>query len=116
MAGSARSRVCSVRLRSFAWLPLPLVLASCVSITWSIRPRSERPSDLHSFLGAREAAVTGLIAGNEKHIDWAGQPGARTPISIVYIHGLQGSPREYASVIGRIAAAIHANVYYARLK
>ncbi len=74
------------------------------------------PADLDSYLAANEAAVEGVIPGAEKHIVWARAPGVQTPLSLVYIHGWQGSPLEYQPVFSQVASAVGANLYYARLK
>jgi esterase/lipase len=60
--------------------------------------------------------VPGVIQGDQKEIVWAGARGEKTPLSLVYIHGWQGSPRDYESVLGPVAKELGANIYYARLK
>ncbi len=113
---AAPARGARFALRAVLLLLVPFLFSACVSITWSIRQPAELPQDLDSYLASREAAVPGLIPGNEKHIAWAGAHGVKTPFSVVYIHGLQGSPVEYAAVIQRAAAEIGANVFFTRLK
>lgn len=96
-----------------------LILASCASAPYQPRPQEllpDSPAALDVWLADREDAVPGLIPGDQKRIAWAFAPGAATEFSIVYIHGLQGSPRDYASVIQEVAEKLGANVYYARLK
>ena len=96
-----------------------LILASCASAPYRPRPQEllpDSPAALEAWLADREDAVPGLIPGDQKRIARAFAPGAATEFSIVYIHGLQGSPRDYASVIQEEAEKLGANVYYARLK
>jgi len=98
---------------------LLLFLASCAGAPRAVPPPelpAGSPAALDAWLAARENAVPGLIPGDQKRIVWAGAPGAATELSIVYIHGLQGSPRDYASVIQEVAGRLGANVYFARLK
>src|SRR5271169_1323882 len=99
--------------RVFAALAV-LILASCVSTSYVVR-KAELPPDLDSWLAAKEASVAGVIPESQKAIAWAGELGAKTPFSIVYIHGWQGSSRDYAAVLQTVAAELGANVYYSRL-
>jgi pimeloyl-ACP methyl ester carboxylesterase len=73
------------------------------------------PPDLDSHLSLQESVVPGLIPDSRKAISWAGVPGARTPLSLVYVHGWQGSSRDYEAVLQRVASRLGANVYYSRL-
>ncbi len=100
--------------RSILVVSAVLSLASCVSISFTIR-RPDIPSDLDAWLAARESAVPGVIPGDEKSISWAAQKGAKTPIAIVYLHGWQGSPHDYDPVLQRMASALGANLFYQRL-
>ncbi len=99
-----------------AWVvPAALLLASCGDAPYG--PQAGRlPADLDAHLGSREAAATGIIEGDQKEIVWAGERGAKTPLAIVYMHGWQGSRREYASVFDAVARDLGANVFYTRLK
>ncbi|EAR52608.1 hypothetical protein OG2516_05853 [Oceanicola granulosus HTCC2516] len=62
-----------------------------------------------------EAAVEGLRDDCGKRIIWAGEPGARTPLVVVYVHGFSASPMELTPVPERIAAALGANLFMTRL-
>jgi len=97
---------------------LPLLLAACAASPSVVSPPEvpENPAALDAWLSARESAVPGLIPGDEKRIEWAGAPGVATEYAISYLHGFQGSPREYAAVIHAVAARLGANVFYQRLK
>lgn len=92
-----------------------MALASCVSTSYTVR-RSELPENLDEYLAVRESAVPGIIGGDQKEIIWAGARGAKTPLSLVYIHGWQGSPRDYEAVLGPVARQLGANIFYTRLK
>ncbi len=102
-------------LRLFLAALAVLVLASCVSTSYVVR-QAELPQDLDTWLAAKEASVPGVIPASQKEIAWAGERGVKTPYSIVYIHGWQGSSRDYAAVLQEVASELGANVYYSRLK
>ncbi|MDO9523928.1 MAG: alpha/beta fold hydrolase, partial [Gemmobacter sp.] len=61
------------------------------------------------------SVLNDLIPGTEKQIVWAGTAGARTPVSIVYLHGFSASSHEIRPVPEKVASAVGANLYYARL-
>jgi len=46
---------------------------------------------------------------------WAGERGAKTPLSIIYLHGYQGSPRDYSPVLERVGQRLGANIFFTRL-
>ncbi|MFN3642099.1 MAG: alpha/beta hydrolase [Gemmobacter sp.] len=71
--------------------------------------------DLDAWLAAREGVVPGIVPGVEKRIVWAGEPGARTPLAILYLHGFSATSEEIRPVPDRVAAALGANLYFARL-
>ena len=76
-------------------------------------------SDLTHLAGriaAREAAATPpVLDGCEARIVWAGDAATETDLAIVYIHGFSASPEEIRPVPDRVAAALGANIYFARL-
>ena len=72
-------------------------------------------ADLDAWLAEREAQVPGLRPGVEKRIVWAGTPGAKTPLSIVYLHGFSATSEEIRPVPDKVAEALGANLYFARL-
>ena len=70
---------------------------------------------LDAWLAAREASVDDLKADNEACVRWFAEPGERSAISIVYLHGFSASRREVSPLCERVADALGANVYFARL-
>ncbi len=71
---------------------------------------------LDAWLAAREAAVPGLRPGAAKQIVWADPASpAPTPVSIVYLHGFSASKAEIRPTPDRVAAALGANLHFARL-
>lgn len=73
------------------------------------------PADLDGYLDASERTFSDLVPGIEKQIKWAGAPGAKTPLAIVYLHGFSASAQELRPVPDRVAEALGANLYFARL-
>jgi alpha-beta hydrolase superfamily lysophospholipase len=73
-------------------------------------------ADLDAYLANAEAAVPNIRDGAQKRIVWAGAKGQKTPFSIVYLHGFSASSAEIRPVPERLAAALGANLYFARLK
>lgn len=71
--------------------------------------------DLDAFLAEQDAAVPDLREGAEQLIIWAGETGTKTPISVVYVHGYSADPQELRPVPERMAGALGANLYFARL-
>ncbi len=72
-------------------------------------------TDPAAWLAAREARIPALRPGNEKTIRWAGTPGHRSPLAVVYIHGFSASRQEISPVPERIAQGLGANLFATRL-
>lgn len=66
-------------------------------------------------LAAREAAIPDITPGTEARVIWAGEAETRTPVSILYLHGFSATSEEIRPVPDRVAAALGANLIYARL-
>lgn len=95
-----------------------------LATAWATSPREGWPGalpppapgdDLDDWLAAREALFDDLTPGTEKTIIWAGEPGARTDLAVIYIHGFSASRQEIAPVPERIAQALGANYFATRL-
>lgn len=72
---------------------------------------------LEAWLAEREDAVPDLRPQARKQIIWA-QPEApaRTPLSVVYLHGYSATRVETAPLADSVAQALGANLYYTRLR
>ncbi|TIX06411.1 MAG: alpha/beta hydrolase, partial [Mesorhizobium sp.] len=69
--------------------------------------------DPQAYLVRKEAAVSGIYDGLEKEIIWADpMVHARTPLSIVYIHGFSASKGEVRPLPDEVADQLDANLYY----
>ena len=111
-------------LRGLVLLLVGVVLA--LGAVWVVLPgeRIERPAafrdsalpdDLDGWLADAEASVPDLRADAAKRIVWAGAPGDRTDLALVFLHGFSASPLELDPVLARTAEALGANLFYQRL-
>jgi len=73
-------------------------------------------SDVETYLADSEARFDDIKPGAEKEIIWA-DPTARTPTqwAVVYIHGFSATKHELRPVPEKVAEALDANLYFARL-
>ncbi len=72
-------------------------------------------NDIDAALARAEAKVPNLRPGCEKRVLWADQPGQKTPVCIVYIHGFSASPEELRPLPDMIAKELGANIFFTRL-
>ena len=70
--------------------------------------------DIDAYLAMREGQFDDIIDGVEKQVIWAGEANAKTPLSIIYLHGFTASSKEVRPVPDRVAAALGANLYFTR--
>ena len=88
-------------------------VASDTSVTFD---EAALGSDPAAYVAASEAKVAAIRAGLAKEIVWAYPASrAKTPLSIVYIHGFSASKGEIRPVPDKVAAALGANLFYTRL-
>ena len=73
-------------------------------------------AELDAHLAAAEAALGDVTPGAEKRIVWAGAPGERTERVVLYLHGFSATHRDTAPLPARVAEALGANLYLARLR
>jgi alpha-beta hydrolase superfamily lysophospholipase len=72
--------------------------------------------DVEAYLADTEAAFDDIRADLGKQIVWADPEGrARTPLSIVYVHGFSASPGEIRPLPDIVARELGANLYLTRL-
>lgn len=74
------------------------------------------PSDMDGWLAASEGVVPNMRPGLQKQIIWADSTHAKTPISVVYVHGFSSSRFETSPFSDSIAVALGANLFYTRLR
>jgi alpha-beta hydrolase superfamily lysophospholipase len=71
---------------------------------------------LSAYLADREARFPDIVPGTEKRVVWAGEPEARTPVAVLYIHGFSATSEEIRPVPDRLAEALDANLVFTRLE
>ena len=57
------------------------------------------PVDLDSYLAASEAQFSDIVPNTEKTIIWASEPGQKTDIAVVYLHGFSATRQETAPLV-----------------
>lgn len=72
------------------------------------------PEDIDSYLQNSETAVGDVIPGTEKTIYWAEEPGVKTPLSVLYLHGFSATRQEAAPLAEIVADNLGANLFYTR--
>jgi len=73
------------------------------------------PADLDQYLAESEAKYPDIIPGAEKTIVWANAEKAKTPLSIIYLHGYSATRQETVPLSDELAAELGANLFYTRL-
>jgi pimeloyl-ACP methyl ester carboxylesterase len=98
-------------------LALAFVLGPRVAVDTTIRfDPSSIGDDPQGYVARKEAAVPGIRDGLEKEIVWADpMVHAKTPLSIVYIHGFSASKGEIRPLPDDVAEQLDANLFYTRL-
>lgn len=92
-----------------------------MTVWWNKDPditfdRAQLSDDLDAYLAASEAKVANIRPGLQKQIVWADPASkARTPYSIIYLHGFSASSGEIRPVPDLVARHLQANLYFARL-
>lgn len=88
------------------------------------RRRRRRPLDpalvpgaggIAAWLAQREADFPDILPGCEKRVLWAGAPGERSEMALVYLHGFSASGAELSPVTERLAERFGANLFLTRL-
>jgi pimeloyl-ACP methyl ester carboxylesterase len=110
-------RIVLAVLGLIAVLALAFALGPRVPVDTTIRfDPSVIGDDPQAYIARTEAAVPGIRDGLEKEIVWANpMVHAKTPLSIVYIHGFSASKGELRPLPDDVADALDANLFYTRL-
>jgi pimeloyl-ACP methyl ester carboxylesterase len=113
-----------MRRRILIWLLLVIAVAA---IAFLLGPRVAADTtvsfdaaaignDPQAYLAKEESKVPGIRPGLQKEIIWADPATrARTPLSLVYIHGFSASKGELRPLPDEIADALGANLFFTRL-
>ncbi|BAB47950.1 alpha/beta hydrolase [Mesorhizobium japonicum] len=110
-------RIVLAVLALVAVLALAFVYGPRVPVNTTIRfDPSVIGDDPQAYVAKEEAAVPGIRDGLEKEIVWANpMVHAKTPLSIVYIHGFSASKGEVRPLPDDVADLLEANLFYTRL-
>lgn len=112
-------------LRRLAYLVLIVIIAGAAA--WMFGPREPRDTtirfdadalgdDIDAYLTRSEARFDDIRDGLQKHVVWAfPESKAKTPLSIVYVHGFSASSGEIRPVPDDLGTRLGANIFYARL-
>ncbi len=104
-----------------------LAVIVVAGIVWLVGPRvpvdtsidideTAIAADPQAYVEREEAQIAGIRDGLQKEIVWAYPASkAKTPLAIVYVHGFSASRGEIAPLPEKVAAALGANLFYARL-
>ncbi|MBO0661405.1 alpha/beta hydrolase [Jiella sp. MQZ9-1] len=106
---------------------LVLLLAIVLGGLWLFGPRepvdltvhfdpTKIGSDADAYLAREEANIPNLRPWSKKEIIWAyPKSRAKTPLSVVYIHGFSADKAETRPLADEVAKALKANLFYTRL-
>jgi alpha-beta hydrolase superfamily lysophospholipase len=83
-------------------------------VDYRIHPVS-LPNNLEAYLTEQEQLFDDIIPGTEKKIIWAVEPGVRTDMAVVYVHGFSATRQETAPLADLVANRLKANLFYTRL-
>ncbi|MER8491459.1 lysophospholipase [Mesorhizobium australicum] len=110
-------RIVLAVLGLIAILALTFLLGPRVPVDTTIRfDPSAIGDDPQAYVAKVEAAIPGIRDGLEKEIVWADpMVHAKTPLSIVYIHGFSASKGEIRPLPDDVADQLDANLFYTRL-
>ncbi|TPK60618.1 alpha/beta fold hydrolase [Mesorhizobium sp. B2-4-19] len=110
-------RIVLAVLALVAVLALAFVFGPRVPVDTTIRfDPSIIGDDPQAYVAKVEAAVPGIRDGLEKEIVWANpMVHAKTPLSIVYIHGFSASKGEVRPLPDDVAELLDANLFFTRL-
>ena len=102
---------------------LTLALGSVVALGPRARVASEAPpfepafstGEVQEYLARQEARFGDVTPGVAKSVVWAGEPGTRTPLALVYLHGFSATNMEIRPLPEHLAERLGANLFRTRL-
>ncbi len=71
--------------------------------------------DLDAYFAKEESKFDDIVEGTQKRVTWANEVGAKTHVSVLYIHGFSATSEEIRPVPDKVAQALGANLVYGRL-
>lgn len=116
LAGLVRRTVMGMLLAIAAGILVIALATPAPPASEPVFPVPASVTALDEALAAAEARVPDLRPGSERRVVWADAArGSRKPLALVYLHGFTATRQEVAPVADRAAAALGANLYYARV-
>lgn len=100
-------------LASFILLLLVIFFGPTVDTSVTLTDKT-LPDDIEAYLEQTESQFDDLTPNTEKNIVWAGEPGEKTPLSVVYLHGFSATRQETAPLTEQVGRALGANVFNTR--
>ena len=70
--------------------------------------------EVDAYLTRQEGRFNDLTPGTRKSVVWAGEPGERTPLALVYLHGFSATSMETRPLPERVAKGLGANLFRTR--
>lgn len=68
-------------------------------------------SGLPQWVQDQDTSEDTVLPGNHSQLHWGAEPGRRTPLALVYLHGFSAGPMEIEPVMTQAAAELGANLY-----
>ncbi|MDE1130052.1 MAG: hypothetical protein OSA49_00680 [Ascidiaceihabitans sp.] len=69
-----------------------------------------------AYFKSQEIPILNIRENSEKRVIWAGDEDAKTPLSVVYLHGFSASSQEIRPVPDDVASSLGANLIYTRFQ
>jgi pimeloyl-ACP methyl ester carboxylesterase len=111
-----RKAVAAVLMALTAPVLLVAFATPTIPVSEPVFPAPASLAGIDEALAAAEAKLPDLRPGSDRRIVWADPARkARTRLALVYLHGFTATRQEVAPVADRAAAALGANLYYARV-
>jgi esterase/lipase len=111
-----------MKRRRLWWLLVPGILV-VAAVVFLAGPRPDRSPDLPNvdagnnvgtYVTAADSQFPDIVPGTEKLIEWAGAPGERTDVAVVFLHGFSGSRQEMVPAPQLVARELGANLFSTR--
>ncbi len=84
-------------------------------ISFDANTLPDDPAMLQPWLDQQEFQFPDLSPDAAKRIVWAGAVGAKTPLSVIYLHGFSATSEETRPVPDDVARGLGANLFFTRL-
>ncbi len=72
-------------------------------------------ANVEAYLATREGRFDDLTPGAEKSVVWAADPGVKTRLAVLYLHGFSATNREVRPLPDLVARSLGANLFLTRL-